>query len=130
MFLFIYISFLAQRSQFWNLRMPYYFYTVSSFMCTMQLFLQVHFACALCVQRHFTEYFYDRRSQFPTYTNLEIASPKSITATRLDKLVYSPNCYIQIFRRNFSPAAKGFNQLAPPVRTITVALDMSKDSTS
>ena len=34
----------------------------------------------------------------PTATNpknLELASPQSVTATRLDQLVYSPNCYIQ-----------------------------------
>ena len=40
----------------------------------------------------------------PKYTNprnLELASPQSVTATRLDQLVYSPNCYIQIFRLNF-----------------------------
>ena len=37
----------------------------------------------------------------PTDTNpknLELAPPQSITATRLDQLVYSPNCYIQIFQ--------------------------------
>ena len=36
----------------------------------------------------------------PTYTNpknLKLASAQSVTATRLDQLVYSPNCYIQIF---------------------------------
>ena len=39
----------------------------------------------------------------PTDTNpknLELAPPQSITATRLDQLVYSPNYYIQIFRFN------------------------------
>ena len=30
--------------------------------------------------------------------NLELAPPQSITATRLDQLVYSPNYYIQIFQ--------------------------------
>ena len=30
--------------------------------------------------------------------NLELAPPQSITATRLDQLVYSPNYYIQISR--------------------------------
>ena len=37
----------------------------------------------------------------PTDTNpknLELAPPQSITATRLDQLVYSPNYYIKIFR--------------------------------
>ena len=37
----------------------------------------------------------------PTDTNpknLELAPPQSVTATRLDQLVYSPNCYIQIFQ--------------------------------
>ena len=29
--------------------------------------------------------------------NLELASPQSVQATRLDQLVYSPNCYIKIF---------------------------------
>ena len=36
----------------------------------------------------------------PTDTNPknhELAPPQSVTATRLDHLVYSPNCYIQIF---------------------------------
>ena len=32
--------------------------------------------------------------------NLELAHPQSITATRLDQLVYSQNYYIQIFRLN------------------------------
>ena len=39
----------------------------------------------------------------PTDTNpknLELAAPQSVTATRLDQLVYSPNYYIQIFRLN------------------------------
>ena len=46
----------------------------------------------------------DRAS--PTDTNpknLELAPPQSITATRLDQLVYSPNYYIQIFRLTFCP---------------------------
>ena len=30
--------------------------------------------------------------------NLELAPPQSITATRLDQIVYSPNYYIQIFQ--------------------------------
>ena len=32
--------------------------------------------------------------------NLELAPPQSVTATRLDQLVYSPNYCIQIFRLN------------------------------
>ena len=43
----------------------------------------------------------------PTDTNpknLELASPQSVTATRLYQLVYRPNCYIKILRLNFSPA--------------------------
>ena len=43
----------------------------------------------------------------PTDTNpknLELSSPQSVTATRLDQLVYCPNCYILIFRLHFSPA--------------------------
>ena len=48
---FHYISFLALRSHFWTLRMPYYSYMISFFMCAFPLFLQVeiHFACALFV---------------------------------------------------------------------------------
>ena len=45
----------------------------------------------------------DRAS--PTDTNpknLELSFPPTVTATRLDQLVYSPNCYVQIFRHNFS----------------------------
>ena len=37
----------------------------------------------------------------PTDTNpknLELAPPQSVTATRLDQLVYSPNYYIKIFQ--------------------------------
>ena len=37
----------------------------------------------------------------PTDTNpknLELAPPQSVTATRLDQLVHSPNYYIQIFQ--------------------------------
>ena len=40
----------------------------------------------------------------PTATNpknLEFAPPQSVTATRLDQLVYSPNYYIQISQTNF-----------------------------
>ena len=46
-------------------------------------------------------------SAAPTDTNpnnLELAPPQSITATKLDQLVYSPNYYIQIFRLNLLPA--------------------------
>ena len=45
----------------------------------------------------------------PTDTNpknLELASPESVTATRLDQLVYSPNYYIKIFRLNHLPAVR------------------------
>ena len=38
--------------------------------------------------------------------NLELAPPQSITATRLDQLVYSPNYFIQIFRLNLFPAVR------------------------
>ena len=37
----------------------------------------------------------------PTATNpnhLELAPPQSVMTTRLDQLVYNPNCYIQIFQ--------------------------------
>ena len=37
----------------------------------------------------------------PTDTNpknLELSPPQSVTTTRLDQLVYSPNCYIQILQ--------------------------------
>ena len=45
----------------------------------------------------------------PTDTNaknLELAPPQSVTATRLDQLVYSPNYYIQIFRLNILPPVR------------------------
>ena len=45
----------------------------------------------------------------PTDTNpknLELAPPQSVTTTRLDQLVYSPNCYIQIFRLNTLSAVR------------------------
>ena len=46
----------------------------------------------------------------PTDTNpknLELAPPQSVTATRLDQLVYSPNCYIQFFSDStFLPAVR------------------------
>ena len=38
--------------------------------------------------------------------NVELAPPQSITATRLDPLVYSPNYYIHIFRRNLLSAVR------------------------
>ena len=41
---------------------------------------------------------FDLMIVLPPDKNLELASPQSLPATRLDKLVYSPNCYIQIFR--------------------------------
>ena len=34
------------------------------------------------------------------HKNLELAPPQSITATRLNQLVYSPSYYIQIVRLN------------------------------
>ena len=45
----------------------------------------------------------------PTDTNpknLELAPPQSVTATRLDQLVYSPNRYIQHFSLNFLRAVR------------------------
>ena len=45
----------------------------------------------------------------PTDTNLknlEVAPPQSITDTRLDQFVYSPNYYIQIFRLKLLPAVR------------------------
>ena len=45
----------------------------------------------------------------PTDTNpknLELAPPQSVTTTRLDQLVYSPNYYIQIFRLNLMPTVR------------------------
>ena len=35
---------------------------------------------------------------------LDLAYHRSVTATRLEQLLYSTNCYIQIFRINFFPA--------------------------
>ena len=55
-----------------------------------------------------TDSFDDRRSNdraAHTDTNpknLELAPPQSVTATRLDQLVYSPNYYIQIFQTTFA----------------------------
>ena len=51
----------------------------------------------------------DLMTVLPPDTNpkkLEVESHQSVTATRLDQLVYSPNCYIQIFRLNFLPAVR------------------------
>ena len=64
-------------------------------------------ACVFNV--NLTDSFDDRWSQCrwlndraaPTDTNpknLELAPPQSVTATKLDQLVYSPNYYIQIFQ--------------------------------
>ena len=101
---YIYIILSTTVSHFWTLR--------------MSLFLQ---GLPFCIHFHFcrytlhvcyvfnvnlTDYFDDRRSQCraaPTDTNpknFELARPQSVTATRLDQLVYSPNYYIQIFRLN------------------------------
>ena len=42
-----------------------------------------------------------------TDKNLQLAPPQSITATRLDQLVYGPNYYIQIFSDStFLPAVR------------------------
>ena len=38
--------------------------------------------------------------------NLELAPPQSVTATRLDQLVYRPNYCIQIFRLSLLPAVR------------------------
>ena len=88
-----YITFWALRSHFWTLRMPYYFYKVSSlsfFLCTFHFLSQIHFTCVLCNKRHW-------RILLMT------------EATGLDQLVYSPNCYIKIFT-HFLPAVR----LEPP----------------
>ena len=45
----------------------------------------------------------------PTDTNpknLELVPTQSVTATRLDQLVYSPNYYIQIFRLYLLPVVR------------------------
>ena len=68
-------------------------------------------ACDMCYvfNVNLTDSFDDRRCQCvwsndraaPTDTNpknLELAPLQSVTATRLDQLVYSPNYYIQIFQ--------------------------------
>ena len=39
----------------------------------------------------------------PNLKNLELAPLQAVTATRLEQLLYYLNCYIQIFRLNFSP---------------------------
>ena len=88
--------------------MPYYIYKVSLF-CTFPLFLQVHFACVLCfnvirqilLMTDGLNAVLPNDRAAPTDTNpknLELASLQSVTAIRLDQLVYSPNCYIQIFQ--------------------------------
>ena len=38
--------------------------------------------------------------------NLKLPLPQSVTATRLDQLVYSLNSYIRFFRLNFLPAVR------------------------
>ena len=69
-------------------------------------------ACDMCYvfNVNLTDSFDDRRSQCRLSSNdraahtdtnpknLELAPPQSVTATRLDQLVYSPNYYIQIFQ--------------------------------
>ena len=57
-------------------------------------------ACDMCYvcNVNLTESF-DRAAHTDTNPkNLELAPPQSVTATRLDQLVYSPNYYIQIFQ--------------------------------
>ena len=56
--------------------------------------------------------------------NLELAPHQSITATRLDQLVYSPNCYIQIFRLNFLPTVRIEPQ--PLEVKVQCAIDVSR----
>ena len=59
-------------------------------------------ACDMCYvfNVNLTDSFDDRRSQLTDTNpkNPELAPPQSVTATRLDQLVYSPNYYIQIFQ--------------------------------
>ena len=40
------------------------------------------------------------------HKNLELAPPQSVTATRLDQLLHSPKCYIQIFKLNILAAMR------------------------
>ena len=111
---FFYISFWALRSLIFG---PYGWLFLSlPFLCTFPLF----FASTLCMCVMYLTSIWrillmtdclnavwsnDRTAPTDTYPkNLELASPQSVTATRLDQLVYSPNYYIQIFRLNLLPA--------------------------
>ena len=88
--------------------MPYYFNNVSfvcvhfhffaSTLCMCVMYLTSIWRIILMTDGLNAVWSNDRAA--PTDTNpknLELASPQSVTATRLDQLVNSPNCYIQLF---------------------------------
>ena len=78
--IYIYILLSTTVSHFWTLRMPFVF-TMSPFLYTFP----------------FSVIFYRAAPTDTNPKNLELAPPQSVTATRLDQLVYSANYYIQIF---------------------------------
>ena len=93
--------------------MPYYFYKVSFFLYISIIFCKytlhgsyvfnVIWRVLFMTDGLIVVWSNDRAA--PTdinLKNLELASPQSVTATRLDQIVYSPNCYIPIFRQLFS----------------------------
>ena len=93
-----------------------FFYKVSLF-CIHFHFCKYTLHVCYVFNVNLTDSFDDRQSQCrlssdraaPTDTNpksLELALPQSLTATRLDQLVYSPNYYIQIFRLNLLPTVR------------------------
>ena len=108
--LYIYIFIYILRSLiFWTLRMAYFLVTRSpvfvyisifaSTLCMCVMYLTSIWRILLMTNGLNAVWSNDRAA--PTDTNpnnLELAPPQSVTATRLDQLVYSPNYYIQIFQ--------------------------------
>ena len=115
-YIYIYISFWALRSLIFG---PYgcHFFTRSPFFVYISIFASTHCMCVMyltpiwriILMTDGLNAIWSNNRAAPTDTNpknLELAPPQSVTATRLDQLVYSLNYYIQIFRLNHLPAVR------------------------
>ena len=113
--LYIYIILSITVSHFWTLRMPFFFFKspffvyisiFASTLCMCVMYLMSIWRIILMTDGLNAVWSNDRAAHTDTNPkNLELA-PQSITANRLDQLVYSPNYYIQIFRLNLLPAVR------------------------
>ena len=105
--IYTYILLSTTVSHFWTLRMPFFLHGLlfcihfhfASTLCMCVMYLTSIWRILLMTDGLNAVWSNDRAA--PTDTNpknLEIAPPQSVTATRLDQLVYSPNYYIQNFQ--------------------------------